>query len=41
MIDEYLAFARGEAGEGTQSLSVAALLAQTGEDVRRSGATVD
>jgi two-component system osmolarity sensor histidine kinase EnvZ len=40
MIDEYLAFARGEAGEGTQSLSVAALLAQAGEDVRRSGATV-
>ena len=40
MIDEYLAFARGEAGEGAQSLSVAALLAQAGEDVRRSGATV-
>lgn len=41
MIDEYLAFARGEAGEAAQSASIAELLAVAGEDVRRAGAEVE
>ncbi|WP_298746399.1 ATP-binding protein [uncultured Brevundimonas sp.] len=41
MIDEYLAFARGEAGEAAQTVSVGALLADAGEDVRRAGAEVE
>lgn len=40
MIDEYLAFARGEAGEAAQTLSVADLLARAAEDAGRSGAGV-
>ncbi|MBJ7483993.1 ATP-binding protein [Brevundimonas sp.] len=40
MIDEYLAFARGEAGEAAQVIDVAALLASAGDDARRSGAEV-
>jgi two-component system osmolarity sensor histidine kinase EnvZ len=41
MIDEYLAFARGEAGEAAQEISVPALLAAAGEDARRAGAEVE
>lgn len=41
MIDEYLAFARGEAGEPAQEVSVADLLAGAGEDARRAGAEVE
>lgn len=41
MIDEYLAFARGEAGEAAQTVSVRDLLAVAGEDARRAGAEVD
>lgn len=41
MIDEYLAFARGEAGEATQSVSVRELLETAGEDARRGGAEVE
>lgn len=41
MIDEYLAFARGEAGEATRSVSVADLLQSAGEDARRAGAEVE
>jgi len=41
MIDEYLAFARGEAGEAAQSVSIADLLAAAGEDARRAGAAVE
>ncbi|GAA0867538.1 ATP-binding protein [Brevundimonas basaltis] len=41
MIDEYLAFARGEAGEAAQTVSIADLLAVAGEDVRRAGAEVE
>jgi two-component system osmolarity sensor histidine kinase EnvZ len=41
MIDEYLAFARGEAGEAAQTVSVADLLSVASEDVRRAGAEVD
>jgi two-component system osmolarity sensor histidine kinase EnvZ len=40
MIDEYLAFARGEAGETAQSLSVHDLLSRAAEDAGRSGAGV-
>ncbi|MBU1325198.1 MAG: HAMP domain-containing protein [Alphaproteobacteria bacterium] len=40
MIDEYLAFARGEAGETAQTLSVADLLARAAGDAGRSGAGV-
>jgi two-component system, OmpR family, osmolarity sensor histidine kinase EnvZ len=40
MIDEYLAFARGEAGEAAQDISIAALLAASAEDARRVGAEV-
>lgn len=41
MIDEYLAFARGEAGEAAQEVSIPALLAAAGEDARRAGAEVE
>jgi len=41
MIDEYLAFARGEAGEPAQEVSLAELLAGAGEDARRAGAEVE
>lgn len=41
MIDEYLAFARGEAGEPMQDVSIPALLAAAGEDARRAGAEVE
>ena len=41
MIDEYLAFARGEAGEATQDVSIAGLLTAAGEDARRAGAEVE
>jgi two-component system osmolarity sensor histidine kinase EnvZ len=41
MIDEYLAFARGEAGETPQSVDVSALLKAAGEDVKRAGAEVE
>lgn len=41
MIDEYLAFARGEAGEAAQTVSLAELLTVAGEDVRRAGAEVE
>ncbi|CAN5277568.1 ATP-binding protein [soil metagenome] len=40
MIDEYLAFARGEAGEATQAVDVIALLQAAGDDARRAGAEV-
>lgn len=40
MIDEYLAFARGEAGEPVQPVNVADLLNKAGEDARRSGADI-
>ncbi|WP_372707079.1 ATP-binding protein [Brevundimonas sp.] len=41
MIDEYLAFARGEAGEAAQDVSIPDLLAAAGEDARRAGAEVE
>jgi two-component system osmolarity sensor histidine kinase EnvZ len=41
MIDEYLAFARGEAGEAAQSVSIPDLLAAAAEDARRAGAAVE
>ncbi len=41
MIDEYLAFARGEAGEAVQSVSVSAMLGAAGEDARRAGAEIE
>jgi two-component system osmolarity sensor histidine kinase EnvZ len=41
MIDEYLAFARGEAGEAAQSVSIPDLLSAAAEDVRRAGAEVE
>ncbi len=41
MIDEYLAFARGEAGEAAQRIQLGVLLAEAGEDVLRSGAKVE
>jgi len=40
MIDEYLAFARGEAGEAPQTVSIADLLTTAGDDARRAGADV-
>lgn len=40
MIDEYLAFARGEAGEAIQAVSVPEMLRRAAEDVRRAGAEV-
>ncbi|QDH74054.1 HAMP domain-containing sensor histidine kinase [Brevundimonas sp. M20] len=41
MIDEYLAFARGEAGEAAQDVSIPELLASAAEDARRAGAEVE
>jgi two-component system osmolarity sensor histidine kinase EnvZ len=41
MIDEYLAFARGEAGEAAQPVSIGDLLAVAAEDARRAGAEVE
>ncbi len=41
MIDEYLAFARGEAGEAAQAVSIADMLSAAAEDVRRAGAEVE
>jgi two-component system osmolarity sensor histidine kinase EnvZ len=41
MIDEYLAFARGEAGEAAQTVSIGELLAVAGQDARRAGAEVE
>ena len=40
MIDEYLAFARGEAGEAPQTVSIVDLLTTAGDDARRAGADV-
>lgn len=41
MIDEYLAFARGEAGETPQPVSVPDLLGAAADDARRAGAEVE
>ena len=41
MIDEYLAFARGEAGEAAQPISIADLLNTAAEDAKRAGAEVE
>jgi len=41
MIDEYLAFARGEAGEAAQTVSVPDMLGAAAEDARRAGAGVE
>lgn len=41
MIDEYLAFAQGEAGEASETLPVNELLNQAAEDARRIGAAVE
>jgi two-component system osmolarity sensor histidine kinase EnvZ len=41
MIDEYLAFARGEAGEAAQEIAIADLLTTAAEDARRAGAEVE
>jgi len=41
MIDEYLAFARGEAGEATQVVSIKDLLTTAADDARRAGADVE
>lgn len=41
MIDEYLAFARGEAGEAAQTVDVSALLKAAGDDAKRAGAEVE
>jgi two-component system osmolarity sensor histidine kinase EnvZ len=41
MIDEYLAFARGEAGEAAQTVSIQDLLTGAGDDARRAGADVE
>ncbi|MFC5372689.1 ATP-binding protein [Brevundimonas faecalis] len=40
MIDEYLAFARGEAGEAIQSVAVPEMLRRAADDARRVGAEV-
>ncbi|MBD3832651.1 ATP-binding protein [Brevundimonas bullata] len=40
MIDEYLAFARGEAGEAIQAVSVPEMLRRAAQDARRAGAEV-
>ena len=40
MIDEYLAFARGEGGEAVGSVTLLALLEEVGEDAARGGASV-
>ena len=41
MIDEYLAFARGEAGEAPQTVDVAEMLKAAGDDARRAGAEIE
>ena len=41
MIDEYLAFARGEAGENAEATPLAPLLAEICEGARRAGAQVE
>jgi two-component system osmolarity sensor histidine kinase EnvZ len=41
MIDEYLAFARGEAGEAAQAVSIPDMLAAAADDARRAGAEVE
>ncbi|MDB5421557.1 MAG: integral rane sensor signal transduction histidine kinase [Brevundimonas sp.] len=41
MIDEYLAFARGEAGEAAQVVDVSDLLTVAGENARRAGSEVE
>ncbi len=41
MIDEYLACARGEAGEDTQAVALADLLGAVADDARRAGAEVE
>ena len=41
MIDEYLAFARGEAGEAAQTIDIVELLKAAGDDARRAGAEVE
>ncbi|MFN3817161.1 ATP-binding protein [Brevundimonas sp.] len=41
MIDEYLAFARGEAGEASQSVDLKALLERIGAQIKKRGAKVD
>jgi two-component system osmolarity sensor histidine kinase EnvZ len=40
MIDEYLAFARGEAGEASQTVDLGEMLESVAEDARRAGAAV-
>ncbi len=40
MIDEYLAFAQGQAGEAMAEAPVGAILAEVGADARRTGAAV-
>ncbi|MDO9587224.1 MAG: ATP-binding protein [Brevundimonas sp.] len=41
MIDEYLAFARGEAGEAAQTVSISDMLTAAADDARRAGAGVE
>jgi two-component system osmolarity sensor histidine kinase EnvZ len=41
MIDEYLAFARGEAGEAPQVVDVTELLKVAGDDAQRAGAEIE
>ena len=41
MIDEYLAFARGEGGEAVETVGVRALIEEVGEGARRAGAEVE
>lgn len=41
MIDEYLAFARGEAGEAPQTVDVAEMLKAAGDDAQRAGAEIE
>lgn len=41
MIDEYLAFARGEAGEAAQEVRIVDLLAAAADDARRAGAEIE
>lgn len=41
MIDEYLAFARGQAGEAPENVRVAALIDEVAEGARRAGAEVE
>ncbi|MHB8529882.1 MAG: ATP-binding protein [Caulobacteraceae bacterium] len=40
MIDEYLAFARGEGGEAVETTDLAALIVEVSEGARRSGARI-